>query len=636
MSRLLDRVNQPSDLRQLSAAQLTQLAAEIRELLIDTTARHGGHLASNLGVVELTMALHLVLDSPKDKIIWDVSHQTYTHKLLTGRRERFGTLRQSGGLTGFSNPDESPHDHFVTGHGSTAISAALGMAVARDLHGTDEAIVAVVGDGALSGGLAMEGINQAGHLDTDLLVVLNDNEMSIARNVGAWADYLNRLRTDPHYVRAREEFATLMQRLPMGTAMLEMMERFKGGLRHLLVPGMLFEELGFTYLGPTDGHDIQRMREILTRARDLDGPVLVHALTEKGRGYGPAEKEPAKWHGASAFDAVTGRKHVVHAKPSYADVLAEAAIELAEDDERVIGITAAMADGTGMERFAARFPDRCFDVGMAEAHAVTFAAGLARAGARPIVAIYSTFLQRAYDQMLHDVCLQKLPVVFAIDRAGLVGEDGPTHHGAFDLSYLRTLPNMVVMAPASGAELRAALRYAVRLAAPVAIRYPRGWAAALPSDSALPPLALGRPVLLREGSDCVILAVGSAVAAALEAAAELEAEGLRAGVVNSRFAKPLHVESFLEAATAAGRVVTAEENSVVGGFGAGIVELLNTRGAGGVDVVCVGLPDKFVEHGDTEQLRAQYGIDAAGIADAVRRLCGVQRDTASVSVRSTL
>ncbi|MGD8240995.1 MAG: 1-deoxy-D-xylulose-5-phosphate synthase [Armatimonadota bacterium] len=621
MSELLDGINQPSDLRELSGAQLRRLAAEIREVLISTTARHGGHLASNLGVVELTIALHLVLDSPRDKIIWDVSHQTYTHKLLTGRRDRFDTLRQWGGLAGFSSPEESEHDHFVTGHGSTAISAALGMGVARDMHGTDETIAAVVGDGALSGGLAMEGLNQAGHRDTDLLVVLNDNEMSIARNVGGMAEYLNRLRTDPHYLRARDEFATLMQRLPMGATMLDMMERFKGGLRHLVVPGMLFEELGFRYLGPIGGHDIPRLQETLAHARDAGGPVFVHVLTEKGRGYGPAEKEPAKWHGASPFDAATGRKHAASATPTCADVLAETAVGLAEDDERIVGITAAMADGTGMERFADRFPDRCFDVGMAEEHAVTFAGGLARAGARPIVAIYSTFLQRAYDQMLHDVCLQNLPVVFAIDRAGIVGEDGPTHQGIFDLSYLRTLPNMTVMAPASAPELRAALRYAVRLGTPVAVRYPRGSAGSLPGDGDVPPFAGGRPVLLREGQDCVVLAIGAAVTSALEAATELETEGLAVGVVNSRFAKPLHAESFLQAVRSAGRVVTVEENSLVGGFGAGVLELLSSRGCADVSVLRVGLADAFVEHGDADRLRALHGVDAAGIAAAVRRVC---------------
>ena len=635
MPELLERISQPSDLRQLTNIQLRNLAAEIRELLIQTTSRHGGHLASNLGVVELTIALHLVLDSPKDKIIWDVSHQTYAHKLLTGRRERFDTLRQSGGLTGFSNPDESEHDHFVTGHGSTSISAALGMASARDLHGTDETIAAVVGDGALSGGLAMEGLNQAGHLGTDVLVVLNDNAMSISRNVGGMANYLNRLRTDPHYVRAREDFAALMHRLPMGETMLDVLERFKGGLRHLVVPGMLFEELGFTYLGPIDGHDIQLTREMLMHARDVGGPVLVHVLTKKGRGYGPAEKEPARWHGASPFEAATGRKRSPQAKPSYADVLAETTIELAEEDERIVGITAAMADGTGMEKFAAQFPDRCFDVGMAEEHAVTFAAGMARAGARPIVAIYSTFLQRAYDQMLHDVCLQKLPVVFAIDRAGLVGEDGPTHHGIFDLSYLRTLPNMVVIAPASGEELRAALRYAVRRDGPVAIRYPRGSTGSLPYDEEVPPFALGRPAALRDGSDCAVLALGSTVASALEAAEELETEGLSVGVVNSRFAKPLHEESFIEAATSAGRVVTVEENTLVGGFGAAVMELLDGQRVQGVEVLRLGLPDKFVEHGGTEELRAKYGIDAAGIVDAVRRVCRAEADKASLSVRAT-
>lgn len=636
MSQHLDRIDQPADLRKLSDAQLIALAAEIRELLIGTTARLGGHLASNLGVVELTMALHLVLDSPKDKIIWDVSHQSYVHKLLTGRRERFDTLRQWGGLTGFSNPHESEHDHFMTGHGSTAISAALGMAVARDLHGTDEVIVAVLGDGALSGGLAMAGLNQAGHLATDLLVVLNDNEMSISRNIGAMADYLSRLRTDPHYVRAREEFETVMQRLPMGPAMLEMVERLKGGVKQLLVPGMLFEELGFTYLGPIAGHSIERMRDIFAHARDLGGPVLVHVLTQKGKGYAPAEKKPEKWHGTSPFDVATGRKYRTEAKPSYGDVLAEAAIELAEDDERIVGITAAMADGTGMEKLAARFPARCFDVGMAEEHAVTFAAGLARAGARPIVAIYSTFLQRAYDQILHDVCLQHLPVVFAIDRAGLVGEDGPTHHGAFDLSYLRPMPNMVVIAPASAAELRAALRYAVRLGSPVAIRYPRGPAARLPSDSSQPPFALGRPAVLREGAACTVMAIGSTVASALEAAVELETEGLHVGVLNCRFARPLHEESFVEAAADARRVVTAEENSLAGGFGAGVVELLNTRGVSGVDVLRVGLPDRFIEHGEADHLRARYGIDAAGIADAVRRLCGVHGGRISLPVESRL
>jgi 1-deoxy-D-xylulose-5-phosphate synthase len=611
---MLENIEGPSDLGRLSREQLKELAQEVRGRLIDTVSRRGGHLAANLGVVELTIALHHVLDSPRDKIIWDVGHQCYTHKMLTGRRPLLETLRQHGGMAGFPRPVESEHDCFGTGHGSTSISAALGHAVARDLRGEDYAVVAVIGDGAMTGGMAFEALNHAGHLRKDLVVVLNDNEMSISRNVGGLAHYLGRMRTDPHYLRARDNFEAMMRRLPRGDALLDAVDKFKASVKQLMVPGMLFEELGFTYLGPVDGHNLDELIETLRHARSIKGPVLVHAITTKGKGYDHAERDACRFHGTAPFDVESGEPAVTGGS-SFTSVFGATLVRLAQADQRICAITAAMPDGTGLVPFCQRFPNRFFDVGMAEQHAVTFAAGLASAGLRPVVAVYSTFLQRAYDQALHDVCLQELPVVLAVDRAGLVGEDGPTHHGVFDLSYLRHLPNMTVMAPRDGEHLAAMLQTAIEINGPVAIRYPR--APAQYPERVCEPLALGTGELLRDGEDVAIVAVGSMVAPALEAAAALESEDISAAVVDARFVKPLDAKLILDVSTRCGAVVTVEENAVEGGFGSAVLELLQEQGLT-VPVRLLGIPDRFIEHGPRATLLETNGLSAAGIAEAAR------------------
>ena len=617
---ILEKVNSPADLKKLSLAQLSQLARECRQRIIETVSRTGGHLAPNLGTVELTIALHFVLDSPRDKIIWDVGHQCYTHKLLTGRRERFHTIRQAGGLSGFTLREESEHDPYGAGHGSTSIAAALGFAKARDMRGGSERVVAVIGDGALTGGMALGALNQAGAMQADLTVVLNDNEMSISRNVGALSGHLARLRAalvEPAVRRMRADAARALRRLPLGEAMLEAMDRFRDGLKQLVVPGMLFEEMGFTYLGPIDGHDIAALIPVLEQAFRLPGPVLVHVVTRKGKGYKPAEQDPTRFHGTAPFDLETGKTQP-KAGPTYSQVFADALVEIARQDPRVVAISAAMLEGTGLVRFQEQFPERCFDVGMAEDVAVVFAAGLAASGYRPVVAIYSTFLQRAYDPIIHDVALQKLPVVFALDRAGLVGDDGPTHHGVFDLSYLRHVPGMVVMAPRDEGELRRMLSTALSYSGPAAVRYPRGCGPGRGLSEQLQPLEIGRAEMLRDGDHVAILAIGSMVDAALEAADKLGAEGISAAVVNARFAKPLDGELICELAGRCGAVVAVEENVVAGGFGSGIVELLAARGVPAA-VEIVGLPDAFVPHGNRDELLARYGLDPNGIAWAAHR-----------------
>jgi len=609
---LLDSMTGPADLKRLSRAQLKELSQEARERLIDTVSRTGGHLAANLGVVELTIALHHVLDSPRDKIVWDVGHQCYTHKLVTGRRGELPTLRQRGGMSGFPRRAESAHDCFDTGHGSTSISAALGYAVARDLAAQDYAVVAVIGDGAMTGGLAFEALNHAGHLGRDLVVVLNDNEMSISRNVGALAHYLGRVRTDPHYLRAKDNFEAMMRRLPRGAALLDAVDKFKASVKQLMVPGMLFEELGFTYLGPIDGHDIDELIETLRHARSIKGPVLIHAMTTKGKGYDPAERDACRFHRTAPFDIDSGEP-ALPSLSSFTTVFGGALVRLAQSDKRIVAITAAMPDGTGLVPFCQRFPERFFDVGMAEGHAVTFAAGLAAAGLRPVVAVYSTFLQRAYDQALHDVCLQNLPVTLAVDRAGLVGEDGPTHHGAFDLSYLRHLPNMVVMAPRDGEQLAAMLGTALASDGPAAIRYPRA-AAGFP-DQLESRIAVGAGERLREGTDVGIIAVGSMVGPALEAAEMLAAEGISAAVADARFVKPLDAKLVVDLAQRCGALVTVEENAIAGGFGSAVLEALQEHGVA-VPVRRLGLPDRFIEHGPRAALLEMIGLTAAGIAAA--------------------
>ncbi len=621
----LDDIHSPRDLKGLSLRELQSVADQVRARIIETVARTGGHLASNLGVVELTVALHAVLNSPEDKIIWDVSHQCYAHKLLTGRADRFDRLRQQDGIAGFTKREESPHDPFGAGHGSTSISAALGFAQARDLRRTSERIVAVIGDGALTGGLAFEGLNAAGHEGSDLTVVLNDNEWSIAKNVGALSSHLALLRANvtPTYRRAREDLTRMLERLPMGQSMVLAMDRFREGVKGMVIPGMLFEHLGFTYLGPIDGHNLADLMDILEQAARIAGPVLVHALTIKGRGYPPAEADPRSFHGIGPFDARTGRALKPGGPPTYSAVFGDTLAELARDDDRIVAITAAMLDGTGVEAFNRVHPRRTFDVGLAEEHAVTFAAGLAAAGLRPVVAVYSTFLQRSYDQIVHDVCLQNLPVTFALDRAGIVGDDGPTHHGLFDIAYLRHIPNMTVMAPRDEGEMRDMLVTALTLGSPAGLRYPRGAGRGVDITREPEVLPIGRAEVMREGGDVAIIAVGTMVYRALAAAEMLAGEGIEACVVNARFVKPLDAELVCRLARESGRLVTVEEGVLAGGFGSAVVETLADAGLTAARVTRLGIGDEFVPGGDTEQLLAERSLTAGGIADAVRALLGV-------------
>jgi 1-deoxy-D-xylulose-5-phosphate synthase len=614
-NNLLNQIDSPADLRKLNRDQLPALAEEIREQMIVTVSRTGGHLAASLGAVELAIALHYVFDSPSDKIIWDVGHQAYAHKMLTGRRERFQTLRQADGISGFPRRTESEHDAFDTGHGSTAIAAGLGMAKARDIAGRKHAVVAVVGDGAMSGGMSFEALNYAGHLGAPLIVILNDNQMSISRNVGALAGYLSKLRLDPHYLRAKSDFEVMATRLPLGESLIEAVARFKAGVKQLLLPGMLFEELGFTYLGPIDGHNLTALIETFNHARALSRPVLIHTLTQKGHGYVHAENDATKWHRTGAFDVETGEPVSVSSGLSYTHVFGRTMVSLAERDPRIVSITAAMKEGTGLREFAERFPDRFFDVGMAEQTAVTFAAGLAAQGMRPVAAIYSTFLQRSYDQIVHDVALPRLPVTLAIDRAGLVGEDGPTHHGAFDLSYLRHIPGMTVMAPKDLSELAAMLVTASEMDGPSAIRYPRGEGANPPNGTphAIP---LGKGELLRNGSAIALIAIGSMVGPTLAAAASLADEGIDASVISARFVKPLDRELICDLARDCGQVVTIEENCAAGGFGSAVAELLHQQ-AICVPTLSLGLPDEFVQHGRREALLEMIGLSPEGIAARV-------------------
>lgn len=619
--KILDNIASPADLKHLTLAQLELLAQEIREEIVRVVAQNGGHLAPNLGVVELTLALHLVFDSPRDKIIWDVGHQCYVHKILTGRRTRFATLRQFGGLSGFPKRAESPHDVFNTGHSSTSISAALGMALARDLKRENFKVVAVIGDGALTGGMAFEAMNHAGHLKTDLIVVLNDNEMSIAGPVGAMAAYLSRLRTDPRYSRSKEELEFLLKRLPrVGPKFLHLIERLKDSLKYLVIPGMLFEELGFTYLGPIDGHNIAQLKEVLQQASRIRGPVLVHVLTKKGKGYPPAEARPEVFHGVGAFDPQSGEILGQGGPPTFTSVFGTELVRQGEKDERIVAITAAMPEGTGLIPFARRFPRRFFDVGIAEQHAVTLAGGLAAMGLRPVVAIYSTFIQRAVDQVIHDVALMGLPVTLALDRAGLVGEDGETHQGVFDIALLRCVPGIVLMAPKDEQELRHMLVTALNLKGPSALRYPRGKGVGVPLEGAAKPLPVGKGEVLREGSKAAIIALGPLVYAALEAAEDLAGRGIEVAVINARFVKPLDTELIIKWARQTGHIITLEEHAVAGGFGSAVLEALAAAGCTEVKVKCLGIGDIFVTHGKPDVLREHLGLTAPSIAAEVERL----------------
>ncbi|MCL5290820.1 MAG: 1-deoxy-D-xylulose-5-phosphate synthase, partial [Firmicutes bacterium] len=559
-----------------------------------------------------------LFNSAVDRIIWDVGHQSYVHKLLTGRQSQFATLRQYGGISGFPKPEESIHDAFATGHSSTSISAALGMALARDLKGETHAVAAVIGDGSLTGGMAFEAMNHAGHLKTNLIVVLNDNEMSIAPNVGALSGYLSRLRTDPKYSKGKDEIAELLQKLPHGSKFLKVVDRFKDSLKYLVVPGMLFEELGFTYLGPVDGHDIKAMTTMLQQAKTVSGPVLVHVLTQKGKGYRPAEENPDCFHGVGPFEVSTGTvKKSVGGAPSYTDIFGKTLVRLAQENDMIIGITAAMPGGTGLNSFSKEFPHRYFDVGIAEQHAITMAAGMAISGYRPVAAIYSTFLQRAYDQVLHDVCMQNLPVTFALDRGGLVGDDGPTHHGVFDIAYLRNIPNLVMMTPKDENELQHMMKTAVCYNGPVAIRYPRGNGEGVPLDGELQRLPIGKGEVLREGNDVLLIAVGNMVQEAMKAAKDLSAQGIEAAVINARFVKPLDEKLMLGYARRIKNVVTIEEHVLMGGFGSAVLELFEAAGLTDVKVKRIGIPDEFVEHGSQGILRKNYGLTAEGIVETV-------------------
>ena len=612
---LLDTINSPEDVKALSIGQLKQLAVEIRDYMIRVISTNGGHLAPNLGVVELTLALHRVFSTPMDKLVFDVGHQSYIHKIVTGRREAFRTLRQYGGLSGFPKRSESEHDAFGAGHSSTSISAALGMAVARALQGEDYEVVAIIGDGSMTGGMSYEALNNAGVLHKKMIVVLNDNEMSISKNVGAMSEYLYQLRTGETYNKIKNDIEGWLKNMEFGTDVLKAIRRLKGSVKYLMVPTSIFEELGFTYLGPIDGHDVESLIEVLEAAKKIDGPVLVHVLTKKGKGYKPAEESPNKFHGTGPFDIATGRKITNPNAPiTYTEVFGKTLSALADTDEKIVGITAAMPDGTGLNIFAKDHPDRFFDVGIAEQHAVTAAAGMAAAGMKPVTAIYSTFMQRAYDSIFHDICLQNLHVTMCLDRAGLVGDDGFTHHGVFDYAYLRSLPRMTIMAPKDENELRHMLKTALAHNGPVSVRYPRGSGVGVDITGPVETLPIGKAEVLREGKDVCLWAIGSMVTSAVAAAAKLAEAGISAGVVNMRFAKPLDEELLKEHAAKYGAIVTLEEGVLAGGVGSAILESLNTAGLlQHCQVLTLGIPDEFVRHGDRKLLLRDLELDVDSI-----------------------
>ncbi len=633
LTRLLSRIDSPADLKKLEISQLEELAQELRRKIIQTVAENGGHLAPSLGVVELSIALHYVFDAPRDKIIWDVGHQAYAHKLLTGRFERFNTLRRYKGLSGFPKRAESPYDSLDTGHASTSISAGLGMSVAKELKGDDSKVIAVIGDGSLTGGMAYEALNQAGHLDKNLIVIFNDNEMSIAPNVGALSAFLSRRLTGRTYVNFKERFQNAMKRLPSGEDVIAWAKRGEEAFKSFFTPGMLFEAFKFDYQGPINGHRVDKLIETFSNLDHLSGPVLIHVLTKKGKGFDLAEENPSHFHGVGSFgvckdddrDRLKGSPppppEPVEEAPSYTEVFGRTMCKLAHRNEKVVAITAAMPEGTGLRQFAAKFPERSFDVAIAEQHAVTFAAGLALEGFVPVVAIYSTFMQRAYDQVIHDVCLQNVHAVLAMDRGGIVGEDGPTHHGLFDLSYLRAVPNITIMAPRNENLLQHMLLTAVEGRGPMALRYPRGKGVGVELDPALKALEIGRGEVLREGEDILMVGVGPILYQALEAAGDLAGEGISAAVVDARFVKPLDNDLVQTWARRCGRVLTLEENALAGGFGSAVLESLSEAGLA-LPVKRIGVPDNFVAHGSQDILRAEHGLDAAGIKSTVQTWMG--------------
>ena len=616
---MLERV-QSKDIKNLSSQELKQLAKEIRARLIEVTSNTGGHLAPNLGIVEITLALHYVYNFPEDKLVWDVGHQAYVHKLLTGRNENFETLRQWMGVSGFPKRSESVYDDFGVGHASTSISAGVGFAVARDLKHKYNNVIAVIGDGAMTGGMAFEAMNHASHLGTKMTIILNDNEMSIDPNVGGMSQYLTRMRSDPGYNRMKEDVEYMLKRIPnIGPKMADIADRLKDSVKHMLVLGNFFEELGIKYLGPVNGHDVDELIRVLENSKQFDRPVLIHCITEKGKGYRPAEAHPEKFHGVGPFEIATGASKKKSSNPSYTDVFAKTLVDLAKKDSRIVGVTAAMASGTGMNQMAQVCPKRMIDVGIAEEHATTMASAMAHDGLKPVVAIYSTFLQRGYDQMIHDCALQNAPVVFALDRAGLVGADGPTHHGVFDLSYLRTVPDMTIMAPKDEPELQNMLYSALNYDRLVALRYPRGSGAGHALVEEYTMIEYGKAEVLRDGQDATIFAIGSMVMPAIETAERLQAQGLEVGVVNARFAKPLDRDCLFAQAEGGKLIVTMEENILAGGFGSGVMEALMDEGHTN-RVLRFGIPDAFVPHGDVAILKDELGLTPEKMSDKIAQI----------------
>jgi 1-deoxy-D-xylulose-5-phosphate synthase len=626
MARLLDTVEYPSDIRRLSVNDLPELAREIREEVISVVSEVGGHLASTLGAVELTLALHYVFDTPRDRIVWDTGHQAYAHKLICGRRNRLATIRQMGGLSGFLSREESEYDVFGAGHAGTSISAALGMVEAKSLEGSTRKVVAVISDGGLSAGLTFEGLNQAGHLDKDLIVVLNDNAHFIDPRVGAVSSFLSKQFTTDLGVRLQKNLSTLLQNLPSGENLKQMARKIKDSFLGLVTPGFLFESLGLQYVGPIDGHNISKMVATLENVKRIEGPTLVHVLTTKGKGYAPAEKDPVRFHGVTPFHVLTGKpKKEKGPVPSYTDVFAQALIRVAKENPKVVGITAAMGSGTGIDKLSKEMPGRSYDVGIAEQHAVTFAAGMATEGWIPVVAIYSTFLQRGYDEILHDVCLQNLHVVFALDRGGLVGADGPTHHGVFDFAYMRSIPNIVIMAPKDENELQHMLKTAVDHPGPISLRYPRGEGWGVEMDREPHSLEIGKGEILRSGKDLAIVAIGHTVLPALRAAEDLAALGIDATVVNARFVKPLDRDLLRLILRQVPNLMTIEDHAVAGGFGSAVLEFLAEEGMTGLRVRRLGVPDFFIPHGTQDELRKLCGFDRESITQAALQMVRLER-----------
>ena len=629
MSKLLGQIDSPQDLKKLSVEELPLLAREIRDTLLETISETGGHLSSNLGVVELTMAMHYVFDSPKDKFVWDVGHQSYVHKLLTGRRDRFSTLRQQGGLCGFTRREESEHDHWNCGHGGTSISAALAFAQARDLKKEDNKVLAVIGDGSLTAGMAFEGLNHTGHIQNDMIVVLNDNEMSISANVGGMSAHLSKIMTGQVMLKIKQEVGQLLLAVPgIGKEISRYAHKIDEAIKGVFIPGRLFEDLGFRYVGPIDGHDVEELINAFNSVKDLKGPTLMHVITRKGKGYEQAEEKADVWHGAKPFDISTGVFHKKKSNPAYTAVFAGALIELAKEDDKIIGITAAMPDGTGISKFGKEFPDRTFDVGMAEQHGVAFAGALSIEGFRPVAAIYSTFLQRAYDQVVHDICLMNLSVTFALDRAGIVGEDGATHQGLYDIAFLRTLPNMVVMAPKDENELRHMLKTAIYHQGPAALRYPRGSGLGVPLDPEMKELEIGKGEVIQDGSDIAIFAYGHTVEWAQKVADKFEKEGVSVAVINARFAKPVDKELIVKYALKTRCLITTEEHSLKGGFGSAVLEALQEEQVVNIPVKCIGLGDIVLEHGSPGVQRKNLKLDPEGMFETIMTFYGAVAEMA--------